>query len=83
MPMSGAGEWLLWLVHDSPGNDTARGKTLVEYRPPQPLRCPSGDALCLPEHRVTYALWEQPHGLLELHAEDRRAAIGPRSSHWP
>ena len=64
------GEWAHWLVYDIPGNSTARGKTLIEYSPPTPKPCPSSDTLCLEEHRVTFILWEQPHGPLELHAED-------------
>jgi hypothetical protein len=60
-----------WLVYDIPGNDTRAGKTLVEYSPPAPLPCPADDRLCLSEHRVTFILWEQPHGPLSLWAEDR------------
>jgi phosphatidylethanolamine-binding protein (PEBP) family uncharacterized protein len=66
------GEWLHWLVYDIPGNDTANGKTLAEYAPPAPQPCPAADRLCLEEHRVTFILWEQPHGHLALHDEDRR-----------
>lgn len=69
-----ASERLLWLVHDIPGNRTGAGKTLVEYAPPQPAACPESERLCLPEHRVTFALFEQPNGALSLHAED--VAIG-------
>jgi phosphatidylethanolamine-binding protein (PEBP) family uncharacterized protein len=71
------GEWLHWLVYDIPGNDTARGSTLAEYTPPRPKPCPaSGGAakLCLKEHRLTFILWEQPHGPLALHGEDMRIA---------
>ena len=64
------GEWVHWLVYDIPGNDTARGKTLIEYSPPAPRPCPADDALCLEEHRVTFILWEQPHGQLALQDED-------------
>ena len=64
------GEHVLWLVYDIPGNATASGKTLVEYRPPAPQPCPQSDRLCLPEHRVTFILWEQEHGKLQLDAED-------------
>ena len=64
------GQWLHWLVYDIPGNDTARGRTLVEYTPPAPRACPADDDLCLREHRVTFILWEQQHGPLDLHAED-------------
>jgi len=69
------GEWVHWLVYDIPGNDVGKGKTLVEYRAPAPKPCPKADKLCLPEHRVTFILWEQPHGPLELQPEDvvRRA----------
>ena len=72
------GEWAHWLVYDIPGNDTARGKTLIDYAPPTPKPCPSSDALCLEEHRVTFILWEQQHGPLELHAED--VLIGAREN---
>ena len=65
------GQWLHWLVYDIPGNDTRAGKTLVEYSPPDPQPCPREDKLCLSEHRVTFILWEQPHGPLGLHDEDR------------
>ena len=41
------GQWLHWLVYDIPGNDTARGRTLVEYTPPAPRACPADDDLCL------------------------------------
>ena len=64
------GEWVHWLVYDIPGNATAEGKTLVEYAPPEPKKCPADDRFCLPEHRVTFLLWEQPHGPLALDAED-------------
>ena len=60
------GEWLNWLVYDIPGNATAEGKTLVAYAPPDLKPCPPGNKLCLKEHRVTFILWEQPHGPLEL-----------------
>ena len=70
------GEWVHWLVHDIPGNDTAAGKTLVEYAPPTPKPCPASDRLCLREHRVTFVLWEQSHGPLALHAEDVHIAAG-------
>lgn len=69
------GEWLHWLVYDIPGNDTASGSTLAEYTPPRPKPCPSSGSaakLCLKEHRLTFILWEQPHGPLALHAEDAR-----------
>ena len=72
------GEWLHWLVYDIPGNDTALGTTLVEYAPPAPKPCPASDELCLSEHRVTFILWEQSHGPLQLHAEDK--AIGARDT---
>ena len=68
------GQWLHWLVYDIPGNDTAAGKTLVEYAPPNPQQCPADERLCLSEHRVTFILWEQPYGPLGLHAEDARIA---------
>jgi len=68
------GEWLHWLVYDIPGNDTARGSTLAEYSPPRPKPCPAGERLCLKEHRVSFILWEQPHGALALHGEDVRIA---------
>lgn len=55
-------ERLLWLVYDIPGNRTEAGKTLMEYAPPQPAACAESDALCLPEHRVTFALFEQHYG---------------------
>ena len=64
------GEWVHWLIYDIPGNDTARGKTLIEYAPPAPKPCPPSDKLCLSEHRVTFILWEQTHGPLALHDED-------------
>jgi len=64
------GERVLWLVYDIPGNQVVQGKTLVEYAGPEPLPCPSGDRLCLPEHRVTFVLWEQPHGPLDLQPQD-------------
>ena len=64
------GEWLHWLVYDIPGNDTRSGRTLVEYSAPAPQPCPVGERLCLPEHRITFILWEQPHGRLALQKED-------------
>lgn len=67
-------EWLHWLVYDIPGNDTAAGKTLVEYVPPNPQPCPADERLCLEEHRVTFILWEQPRGPLALWDEDVRIA---------
>ena len=68
---SGVGfQHLHWLVYDIPGNDTAKGKTLVEYAPPRPTPCPKADKLCLREHRVTFILWEQSHGPIQLHEED-------------
>ena len=70
------GQWLHWLVYDIPGNDTRAGKTLVEYAPPHPKPCPKDEKLCLEEHRITFILWEQPHGPLGLHAEDRKIAAG-------
>lgn len=72
----GDGEWLHWLVYDIPGNTTALGRTLVEYEPPSPQPCPSSDLLCLPEHRVTFILWEQPHGPLVLQSEDVAISAG-------
>ncbi|EOD35754.1 hypothetical protein EMIHUDRAFT_45856, partial [Emiliania huxleyi CCMP1516] len=72
-------ERLLWLVYDIPANETARGKTLVRYEGARPQPCPAADRLCLAEHRVTFALWEQPHGRLSLHAEDSRLAAGASS----
>lgn len=70
------GSWLHWLVYDIPGNRTDRGKTLIEYSAPKPRPCPEADRLCLSEHRVTFALWEQAHGELELQPEDRAIAAG-------
>ena len=64
------GEWVHWLVYDIPGNDISRGKTLVQYSPPNPQACAVKEKLCLPEHRVTFVLWEQPHGPLQLQEED-------------
>ena len=72
-------ERLLWLVYDIPANETARGKTLVRYEGARPQPCPAADRLCLAEHRVTFVLWEQPHGRLSLHAEDSRLAAGASS----
>ena len=65
-----AGEWVHWLVYDIPGNETSQGKTLIEYAPPAPRACPRSEKLCLQEHRLTFILWEQPHGPLHLHASD-------------
>jgi phosphatidylethanolamine-binding protein (PEBP) family uncharacterized protein len=73
------GEWAHWLVYDIPGNDTAAGKTLIDYAPPRPTKCPKSDRLCLEEHRVTFILWEQPHGPLSLHAEDVAIAAGAKA----
>ena len=70
------GEWVHWLVYDIPGNDTSKGTTLVEYAPPAPKPCPKKDRLCLKEHRVTFILWEQPHGMLQLQSEDVRIKAG-------
>lgn len=64
------GELLLWLVYDIPGNDVSLGQTLVGYTAPEPQPCPSDDKFCLPEHRVTFLLWEQPHGPLLMQPED-------------
>ena len=64
------GEWLHWLLYDIRGNDTSTANTLVEYAPPTPQQCPAHDKLCLKEHRITFILWEQPHGPLKLHEED-------------
>ena len=64
------GEWLHWLVYDIPGNNTAKGSTLAEYAPPLPKPCLTSEWLCLREHRITFILWEQPHGPLALHEED-------------
>jgi len=64
------GEHLHWLVYDIPGNQTSLGRTLVEYQGVRPRSCTESDELCLKEHRVTFALWEQPNGPLELQAED-------------
>ena len=64
------GEWIHWLVYDIPGNRTDEGKTLVEYSPPKPRPCDESDRLCLPEHRITFALWEQERGPLQLHEQD-------------
>lgn len=61
---------VLWIVHDIPGNETAAGRTLVPYASPSPLPCEAADELCLPEHRVTFILWEQPDGPLRLDPED-------------
>lgn len=74
-----SGQHLHWLVYDIQGNDTASGKTLVEYQAPQPQPCPpdgtaTSERQCLPEHRVTFILWEQPHGPLALHQEDKYVA---------
>lgn len=61
---------VLWLVYDIPGNQTASGKVLVPYAPPEPTTCDPADPLCLAEHRITFLLWEQPHGPLRLEPED-------------
>eukprot|EP00322_Chrysochromulina_rotalis_P002951 CAMPEP_0115842044 /NCGR_PEP_ID=MMETSP0287-20121206/7598_1 /TAXON_ID=412157 /ORGANISM="Chrysochromulina rotalis, Strain UIO044" /LENGTH=288 /DNA_ID=CAMNT_0003295703 /DNA_START=3 /DNA_END=869 /DNA_ORIENTATION=- len=68
------GEWVHWLIVNIPGNDTSQGNTLVEYAPPVPRPCPANDRLCLKEHRITFILWEQPHGPLSLQPEDVRIA---------
>ncbi len=68
------GEWVHWLVYDIPGNHTALGKTLVEYAAPKPRKCPKNERLCLKEHRITFILWEQPHGPIDLQPEDTRLA---------
>lgn len=77
---SSEGERVLWLVYDIPGNETSRGKTLVEYAPPAPKACPAREKLCLSEHRVTFLLWEQPHGPLALRAEDAPIGVGSAAS---
>ena len=75
------GEWVHWLIYDIPGNDTARGKTLIEYAPPAPKPCPPSDKLCLSEHRVTFILWEQTHGpLLSSHHSMSQSSSGTQSS---
>lgn len=73
------GEWVHWLVYDIPGNDTNKGRTLIEYAPPQPAQCPKADRLCLSEHRVTFILWEQTHGPLSLHEDDVPIGSGERT----
>lgn len=70
------GQRVHWLVYDIPGNRTSRGRTLVEYDGVRPRSCSESDDLCLKEHRVTFALWEQPYGPLQLHAEDVLIAAG-------
>jgi hypothetical protein len=70
------GQRVHWLVYDIPGNRTSRGRTLVEYAGVRPRSCSESDDLCLKEHRVTFALWEQPYGPLRLHAEDVPIAAG-------
>jgi hypothetical protein len=61
---------VLWIVHDIPANQTASGKVLLPYAPPEPTPCDPVDSLCLAEHRVTFLLWEQPRGPLRLEPED-------------
>eukprot|EP00967_Tisochrysis_lutea_P074409 scaffold99945_cov37-Tisochrysis_lutea.AAC.1 len=65
-----------WLIYDMMGNDTRSARTLIEYEGVWPRSCNESDDLCLKEHRVTFVLFEQPHGRLTLHEEDVHIAAG-------